>query len=163
MLLILLRDIQFETDFALLEQIATVGNGEILGPGQGAEVFVPSLSGRTYLDTLWMWLIVAAILALLLELLAKKLILPVGTLAAATAREKEPQAVGMNAPDVQAAGDAAASASSEPVSYEELRKQVADAYRRESRTKREFARWYEGGEHNPVAERKIHIAKKRRS
>jgi hypothetical protein len=48
------------------------------------------------------------------------------------------------------------------VSYDELREQVADAYRRESKTKREFARWYEGGEHNPVAERKIHIARKHR-
>ncbi|MEE8441101.1 MAG: VWA domain-containing protein [Spirochaetia bacterium] len=149
--------IQFETDFALLEQIATVGSGKIVGPGQGADVFVPSLSGRTYLDTLWMWLIAAAILALLVELLAKKLILPVGTVTAATARERGPRTRG-----IQTAGDAATLASSEPASYEELRKQVADAYRRESKTKREFARWYEGGEHNPVAERKIHIARKRR-
>jgi len=156
--------IQFETDFTLLEQIATVGNGTVLGPGQGTEVFIPSSSGQTYLDTLWMWLIAAAILALLLELLVKKVILPVGTVTTPAAGAREPHADTMHGePGRAAAVDVAAATSSEPASYEELRKQVADAYRRESKTKREFARWYEGGEHNPVAERKIHIAKKRRN
>jgi len=161
--------IQFETDFSLLEQIAEVGGGQVLGPGQSGEVFVPSLSGREYLDTLWMWLIGAAILALLVELIAKKLILPVGTVSAPTARGGRQQAADRQTREVEGkpgrvnAGDTAAPVSAEPVSYEELRKQVADAYRRESKTKREFGRWYEGGEHNPVAERKIHIARKRRS
>jgi hypothetical protein len=49
------------------------------------------------------------------------------------------------------------------MSYEDVRRQVADTYRRDVRRKREVpGGWRDGGEHNPVAERKIHIARKRR-
>ena len=170
---------RFDTDFALLEQLAEAGGGRVLGADDPGEMFAPARSGRTYRDALWMWLLVTAVVLLVLELLIRKLILPVGVVAggrrqAVSAADAVAAAPGSGPapgkePGHAGADEAAAAAAAgmdrhEPATptYEELRRQVAEAYRREVASKREFKRWYEGGEHNPVAERKIHIARKRR-
>jgi hypothetical protein len=117
-----------------------------------------------------MWLLIAAVVLLLMELALKKLVLPVGTVLRVQRSESgvsdrqtsESEIAGELDERAAAGGEEAHAAEPELTSYEQLRKQVADAYRRDTATKREFKRWYEGGEHNPVAERKIHIARKRR-
>lgn len=152
--------IAFETDYARLEEISEVGNGEVFQPDEGSRAFVPSLSGESYRDTLWKYLLVAAVLALVIELIIKKLILPVGTVVTTLRAEKKERRRSRrraSGSDEQPGGT-----QQETASYEELRRQVAEAYRRESAVRRPYGRWHEGGEHNPVAERKIHIARKRR-
>jgi len=143
---------RFETDFEKLTDIAVAGGGTILNPDDTAVVFEPSLSGRTYRDSLWVYLVIAAIALLLLELLIKKIVLPVGTVVTTLRVHHEE-------PGPRTEGHRRRREST--VSYEDVRRQVAEAYRREP-IDRPYGRWYEGGEHNPVAERKIHIARKRR-
>ncbi len=161
---------QFETNAMLMEQVALLGGGAVLQEDEAQTVFAPSLTGRTYRDTLWMWLLIAGVVLLLLELAMKKVILPVGTVVRAQRRTPEmverPETTSEAAQPAEqggaADGDESSEGEPELSTYEQLRKQVADAYLRETATKREFKRWYEGGERNPVAERKIHIARKRR-
>jgi len=149
--------IQFELDYDRLEQIALAGGGQVVPPSAGDQVFVSSTGGRTYRDTLWMWLLVGAIVLLLFELVWKKLIMPIGSLASARMRaddetyesgEQQERHEGSSHPSIP--------------SYAEFRQQVAKAYSSEKRSTDHVLTWHDGGEHNPVAERKIYIARKRR-
>jgi uncharacterized membrane protein len=153
--------IQFETDYELMSLVAEAGGGSVLGVDRADEVFVPSSAGRTYGSRLWMWLVIAAVGLLLFELVTRKLLLPVGSVTPVSSAGSGAEGPTDEEAGGQGEGEAARAEGHQPT-YEELRRQVAEAYRRTSRTRQEFRRWHEGGEHNPVAERKIHIARKRR-
>lgn len=178
--------IEFETDFDRLSTIAQRGGGDVLSQGSADSLFQTELSGTAFRDSLWMWLLVAAIGVLIVELIVKKLILPIGTIvrleAGPEATGSSPESGGLAArligafrrgrrgalsrsAEERSSGDSSRGTQEATPSYAELRRQVADAYEREShgrRIDREGKHWYDGGEHNPVAERKIYIARKRR-
>ncbi len=154
--------LQFRTDFELLDQIARRGNGELL-PLEGADrLFDAEISGRLFTDRIWKGLLIAAVVLLVIELLLKKIILPVGTVATTgwgRPGERRPR---LKQASVQSEREARPAAKEEQIaSYQELRRQVAEDYRKEAREARSRT-WFEGGEHNPVAERKIYIARKRK-
>ncbi len=172
--------IQFETDFDRLASVAARGGGEVLAADDADALFETALGGSTFRDTLWRWLLVAAIALLIVELVVKKLVLPIGSIVTPTMRRdraddssREPGRMGRvlarlrRAPPAGRPEAATATADrSELPSYAELRRQVAEAYEQETAGRTSAARqdrhWYDGGEHNPVAERKIYIARKRR-
>lgn len=181
--------LEFETDFETLTRIATVGGGRVLSGNEAGALFESSASGTTFRDTAWQALLIAAIVLLIAELVVKKLIMPIGSIvtlsqagrdtrAAGTRPDRGADSSGATRETAPASGveppgaadapnrgerrpDATRREPEQVPSYAELRRQVADAYRREShRPKGEH--WYDGGEHNPVAERKIYIARKRK-
>ena len=160
-----LEYIQFETDFDLLEEIALRGGGSMLSVQSAGAAFGSSASGTSFRDTAWQALLIAAIALLIIELLFKKLILPIGTIAASnvidSGEEKSPKGRVGTEQAARPASEAPESGDQNVPSYADLRRQVAEAYKRESTAPRR-GHWYEGGEHNPVAERKIYIARKRK-
>ena len=172
--------IQFETDFERLASIASRGGGEMLAAADADTLFDATLAGSTFRDTLWRWLLIGAIALLILELIVKKLILPIGSIVTPSMggeRGEEASRRGNRSGRAAArprrshdggerTADATRADASELPSYAELRRQVAQAYEQEtaggSVGVHENHHWYDGGEHNPVAERKIYIARKRK-
>jgi Mg-chelatase subunit ChlD len=153
--------LQFETDFALLERVAQRGNGSLLSAQDASAVFAEDEGARLFSPFLRRALMVAAVALLILELLFKKLILPVGTVAAVRWRTKnEPEQPASDEKQTRRPHYRPARAGAKVLSYSELRKQVAAGYKQEQSTARKS--WFDGGEHNPVAERKIYIAQKRK-
>ncbi len=156
--------IQFETNFDLLEAVAMRGGGSMVSVQSADAVFGSVPTGTAFRDTAWQALLIAAIALVIVELLFKKLILPIGTIASSSVIDSKktdgpsPERV---ARQERASRDESDNVETEVPSYADLRRQVAEAYQRESRRPRN-TRWYEGGEHNPVAERKIYIARKRK-
>lgn len=152
--------VQFETDFETMEAIALRGGGRMISPENVGAAFASAAAGTAFRDGLWQALIVAAIVLLVLELALKKLILPIGTIATARVLERSETNPGRER-RARGTGRRRRDSREEVPSYEELRRQVADAYRKESARPR-GGHWYDGGERNPVAERKIYIARKRK-
>jgi len=173
--------VQFKTDFELLERVAARGNGTLLAAVDAPAVFSAEGLAPLFSPAMRRFLLIAAVAVLLLELMIKKLILPVGTIAATGFGRREARASrrasargdNQGPRSKQAAGEgrdstpsgahrAEAGGREKPLpSYAELREQVAAGYRRE-KDERSNRRWFDGGEHNPVAERKIYIARKRK-
>jgi len=166
---------QFETNFERLALIAQRGGGEMLSSQEAGRVFTTTRAGITHRDGTWRWLIVIAVGLLVTELIVKKILLPIGSGPGAGAR------VGAG-PAAAGAGEASAERrrdrplafrrsgrrpgrdpKPEVPSYSELRHQVARAYRMEESSRARTDHWKSGGEQNPVAERKIYIARKRRN
>jgi Mg-chelatase subunit ChlD len=162
-----LEYIQFQTNFDLLELIAQRGGGTMVSPQNPEVAFGAAPAGSAFRDTVWQTLLIVAISLLVLELLLKKLILPIGTIAASNVltsgtSERAQSGAGNDTRQRERIQKTRRREEQEEVpSYSALREQVADAYRRESKRPKPV-RWYEGGEHNPVAERKIYIARKRK-
>jgi uncharacterized membrane protein len=149
--------IQFRLDYDRLESIAQAGGGRVMPVGSGREVFASTEAGRAYRDTLWMWLLVAAVVLLLFELLWKKLIMPIGSITTSRLR------IVTDEGEVRPATEAAEGSTHPSIpSYADFRAQVAHAYSAERKKPEPVLTWHHGGEHNPVAERKIYIARKRR-
>ncbi|MFP4376536.1 MAG: VWA domain-containing protein [Spirochaetales bacterium] len=165
--------VQFETDFELLELVAARGNGTLLGPDDAGAVFSAEGLAPLFSPALRRRLLIVAVALLLAELIIKKLILPVGTIAATgfglRGDRWEPTSEGgrsrrgdSNEGRIARATEPGRPSREEPLpSYAELRRQVAAGYQREKED-RANRRWFDGGEHNPVAERKIYIARKRK-
>lgn len=156
--------LQFSTDFELLSQVALTGNGELLSLDRANLLFDTDVTGTIFSDAVWKAFLIAAVVLLIVELLLKKIILPVGTVATTgllAGRDERPRAR-FREVHSEPEQDAERRPADQPVaSYQELRRQVAEDYRREARERRQ-RNWYEGGEHNPIAERKIYIARKRK-
>lgn len=155
--------LQFTTNFELLSQVARTGNGELLALEGARVLFDTEITGTIFSDALWKAFLIAAVALLIIELLVKKIILPVGTVATTGLR------LGSDRPRsrlrevrTESERDARRRRADQPIaSYQELRRQVAEDYRKEAKEHRQRS-WFEGGEHNPVAERKIYIARKRK-
>ncbi len=138
---------QFETDFDRLELIARRGGGDMLSPQETDRVFTTDRAGSSFGDGMWRRLLILAVVLLVGELVVRKSVLstgPSGRLR--TIRRPRPRR----------------DEERETPSYAELRHQVARAYRTEEASRSETDHWHKGGELNPVANRKIYIARKRR-
>ena len=147
--------LDFQTDYATLNQLALIGGGRILTADDAVGVFEPTGASPRRTDLLYPYLVLAAMGLLLVELLFKQVLFPAR--AARTAapidaddREEEPRRRGRRPPQRRR--------ESNTPSYEEIREQVAHAYRTE---RRESRRWPDKEELNPIAERKVHVAAKR--
>ncbi|MFW6292219.1 MAG: VWA domain-containing protein [Spirochaetota bacterium] len=155
--------IQFETDFARLAAIAQRGGGEMLSPQEADRVFTSSRAGSSFRDGTWRWLLIVAVALLIAELIVKKLFLPVApTFAPDAGPTEDGQPRRRRERRTLRRPQKRRESTVEIPSYTEFRHQVASAYRMEDASRSATDRWYSGGEHNPVAERKIYIARKRR-
>ena len=118
--------IQFETDYEQLARIARIGGGQVLSSQDADGIFTTALAGDTFSDDLWRLFLVVAVALLIVELLVKKLLLPIGTVAG-------PRSGSSRTADVRAEpSDDNAGPDSGVPSYAELRRQVAEAYREET-------------------------------
>lgn len=136
----------------------------MISPQNAEATFGSVPAGSAFRDTFWQALLIAAVALLVIELLFKKLILPIGTIAASNVLQSEKaadQRASRHEREERGRRREKADDGSDAPTYADLRRQVAEAYQRESRRPKPV-RWYEGGEHNPVAERKIYIARKRK-
>jgi Mg-chelatase subunit ChlD len=155
--------LQFQTNFELLSRVAQAGNGAML-PLEGADtIFDTDIAGTIFSDTIWKAFLIAAVALLIMELLLKKIILPVGTVATTGLRlartEGEHRPTG--APGSTRRERSREKANQPMPSYQEVRRQVAETYQQKAK-ETSGSNWYQGGDHNPVAERKIYIARKRK-
>lgn len=155
--------LDFQTNYSALSQIAVSGGGRVLRAEDAATIFQPTDGEGRRSQLLYPYLVLAAVLVLLLELLFKQVLFPARATNAAVSRRGDTSDDSSSADERRGRrrrGTPETDDREDLPSYEEVRRQVAHAYHSESREKRDFHRWFEGGEHNPVAERKVHVASK---
>lgn len=146
--------LDFQTDYATLNQVALAGGGRILSADDAVGVFAPTGMDSRRTDLLYPYLVLIAIGLLLVELLFKQVLFP----ARATRPVTPVEAVDGEEPRRRGRQPRRKRSESAPPSYEEIREQVAHAYRTERHDSR---RWFDRDALNPVAERKVHVAAKR--
>lgn len=159
--------LQFSTDYPLLTQTARSGGGRVLRASDAGAVFEPTGADAESRSAIYRLLVLLAIGVLLIELLFKQILFPARAASTISedAGDASPQGPrgGGRRRSARNASQAGASASESSVpSYEDVRREVARAYREESNRRADLRGWFDGGEHNPVAERKVHIARKKK-